>query len=437
MTPDRWQTVRALFDEGRGLDVEARAAWLEGLEADLRAAVAPLLEADDQIEAEADAPTGGFLVVPAADRAPELFDGAEDAHVGRRVGPWRLEERIGEGGMGVVYRAARADADFRQEAALKVVGRGLAPRALLERFRQERRILAGLEHPGIARLLDGGLSEDGQPYFAMELVRGEPLTEYADRAGLGVEARVRLLAEVCDAVAYAHRNLVVHRDLKPSNVLVAASDTGHGAHGAGHGERGAPPPASPPAPRVKLLDFGIATVLEPDGGADLRTRTGALLTPAYAAPEQVRGGRVTTATDVYALGVLLFELLTGHRPSALEAGAAPTAVERAVCETPAPRPSGVAPAARRRALRGDLDTITLKALEKDPARRYASAEALATDLRRHLAGLPVEARRPTVGYRVASFVRRHPVAVGLASLAVLALVLGLAGTTWQARVAAA
>ena len=407
--PDRWQAVRALLSEARRLPAPDRAAWLDEAVADpdLRAEAARLLAADDA--------TDGFLATPAADRAPALFDDADDAYLGRRVGPWRLAEKIGEGGMGVVFRAERADADFEQEAALKLVGRGLAPTAVVERFRQERRILARLDHPAIARLLDGGLSDDGQPYFAMELVRGVPLTAYADDRGLGVPDRLRLARAVCEAVAYAHQNLVVHRDLKPSNVLVV--EDGHGR------------------PHVKLLDFGISKLLD-DDASGAPTRTTALMTPAYAAPEQVRGGAITTATDVYALGVLLYEMLAGQRPYQIEAGSAPTTVERVVCETDPPPPSTVAPSDRARRIRGDLDTVVLKALAKDPAHRYVSASALADDLSRVLDGFPVVARRPTLGHRVGSFVRRHPVGVGLSSVAVLALLLGLAGTTWQARVAA-
>ncbi len=408
--PDRWQAVRRLLGDARQLAPAARAAWLGRAvdDPELRAEVAALLAADDD--------TGGFLVTPAADRAADLFADTDDAYLGRRVGPWRIEERIGEGGMGVVFRAARADADFEQEAALKLVGRGLAPRALLDRFRRERRILARLEHPGIARLLDGGLSEDGQPYFAMELVRGVPLTAYADERDLDVRQRVRLLRDVAEAVAVAHQNLVVHRDLKPSNVLVVEDADGR--------------------PSVKLLDFGIAKLLSEDEEDGTLTATAALMTPAYAAPEQVTGAAVTTATDVYALGVLLYELLAGRRPHDLGPGAAPTAVVRAVCETEPPAPSAVAPPARARALRGDLDTIVGTALAKEPSRRYVSASALAEDLGRHLDRVPVAARRPTVGYRVRSFVRRHPVGVGLAALAVVSLVLGLAGTAWQAHAAA-
>ena len=416
MTPSdssRWSRVRDLLADARELAPEEREAWLATATDDdaLREEVLDMLRATEAAQSD------GFLSAPAAETTAALFADDTDPYIGRRVGPWQLTSSLGEGGMGIVYRAERADVDFEQQAALKLVGRGLAPRALIERFRQERRILARLDHPGIARLLDGGLTEDGQPYFAMELVDGLPLTNYAETHPLDVRQRLRLMLDVCAAVAYAHRNLVVHRDLKPSNILVAETEDRQ--------------------PVVRLLDFGIATVLEDDEDAPFRTRTGTLMTPAYAAPEQVRGQPVTTATDVYALGVVLYELLAGGRPYDLDAGTTPTVIERTVCETVPPPPSDRAPAARAAHLRGDLDTIVLKALEKEPARRYASAEALAADIERHLDGLPVSARRATVGYRVGSFVRRHPVGVGLATIAVAALLLGMAGTTWQARVASA
>ena len=410
--PTRWAEARRLLDVGREVPAADRAAWLAEAcpDSGLRAEVAGLLEAEDR------AASSGFLNGSAADWSAPFLADEPDAHEGRAVGPWRLVERLGEGGMGVVYRAERADGLYEQTVALKLVARGVAPEALRRRLRHERRILARLAHPHIARLIDGGVTDDGQPYLAMELAEGAPLTQYARDQGLDVRARLGLFVGVCEAVAHAHRHLVVHRDLKPSNVVVVEDDAGR--------------------PRVRLLDFGIATLL--DGEADgTMTQTGRLLTPAYAAPEQVRGGGLTTATDVYALGVVLYELLADRRPYELGPELSPTGVERVVCETEPPAPSAVAPAGRRRALRGDLDTIVGKAMRKAPADRYASADALADDLRRHLDGLPIAARPATVGYRVRSFVRRHPVGVGATALVALALLLGLAGTTWQARVAAA
>ena len=414
-----WDRVEALFD--RALDVAPadRAAFLDreaGGDAALRAEVASLVEAHGR--------AGPFFAEAARRIAPPGPVG-----LGDRVGPYRVGRRIGEGGMGAVYRATRADGAFERAAALKVLRAGHGD---VRRFLAERRTLARLDHPGIARLYDGGLTADGRPFFAMELVDGEPVTAYAARRGLGVEARVGLVRDVCAAVQYAHARLVVHRDLKPSNVLVSTRDDGR--------------------PQVKLLDFGIAKALD---DPDVTVAGPAPRTPAYAAPEQVAGGPVTTATDVYALGVLLYELLTGRRPYACGAGRA--AVERAVLDAEPVPPSEAArapgpappdaegasaappgpPERLARRLAGDLDQICLKALRKEPERRYGSADALARDLGRHLDGLPVEARPDTLGYRVRSFVRRHRAGVAAAAAGVLVLAAGLAVAVWQGRAAAA
>jgi serine/threonine-protein kinase len=320
--------------------------------------------------------------------------------------------------MGVVYRAARVDGAFERDVALKVLP---ALGGDARRFRAERQILARLDHPHVARLYGGGVTGEGQLWLAMELVEGEPVTAYSDRERLGVDDRLRLFLQVCEAVHYAHGRLVVHRDLKPSNVLVAAGPDGR--------------------PHAKLLDFGVAKLLGDDAEA---TRPGAApRTPAYAAPEQVAGGEVTTATDVWALGVLLYELLTGCRPFAGGRGA----VERAVLDRDPPPPSAAvtagAAAARAstadrlaRRLRGNLDAVVLKALRREPERRYASAAALGADLGRSLDGLPVEARVPSRWDRARAFVRRHRVGAAAAAAAVLALAVGLGLALWQGRLAA-
>ncbi|GAB5537074.1 MAG: hypothetical protein Rubg2KO_33230 [Rubricoccaceae bacterium] len=408
-----WTAVRRLLDEGRNIPPSERSDWLQSTcdDADLRHEVDSLLAAEDELAAS------GFLDEPAAEHSAPFLADTPDAYTGRRIGPWRLGERLGEGGMGVVYRAERDDGLYDQTVALKLIGRGVAPDALVRRFEQERSVLARLNHPHIARLIDGGVSDDGQPYFAMELVEGKPLTHDVRQRDLGLRERLSLFTNVCDAVAHAHRHLVVHRDLKPSNILVTEDDAGRAT--------------------VKLLDFGIAKLLDEDGTSDL-TRTGHLMTPEYAAPEQIRRDEagITTAADVYALGVILYELLTDQRPYEIGRDLPPSAVERTICDTAVVAPSSVAPATQRRRLRGDLDTIVETAMRKEPTARYASASALADDLRRHLEGLPIAARPATVGYRVGSFVRRHPVGVSATALIAAALVLGLAGTTWQARVAA-
>ena len=330
---------------------------------------------------------------------------------GGRIGSYRLLDALGTGGMGVVYLAEREGADYTQRVALKLIRAGFADPRLEERLRRERRLLARLEHPGIARFIDGGTTDTGQSWFAMEYVEGTSLLDYCEDRALGLPQRLALFLEVCEAVRHAHQQRVVHGDLKPANILVAADG------------------------RARLLDFGIAELLEADPATRDPTRTTPWLTPAYAAPEQFLGERLTPATDIYALGVVLFELLTGQRPFPSRGGS-PAELARVAAAHAPPRPSGVVQDRRlARQLHGDLDTITLKALAAEPERRYASAEELAADLRRHLAGEPVTARPDTAGYRIGKFVRRHRAAVTAAGVALLALVGGLASTAWQARVA--
>jgi serine/threonine-protein kinase len=345
----------------------------------------------------------------------------------RRIGPYRVIREIGRGGMGTVYLAARDDDQYQKRVAIKVV-RGLDSAAVVRHFRRERQILAGLEHPNIARLLDGGTTDDGLPYLVMQHVEGLPVDRFCDEHKLDVRERLELFRGVCAAVQHAHRNLVVHRDIKPANVLVTTD--------------GAP----------KLLDFGIAKILNPDIAADVATATGLSMTPDYASPEQARGAPITTATDVYSLGVVLYELLTGHRPYRLKSRE-PLAVLKAICEEEPEKPStavtrdeageptgGAAPPRTaetvsrtregtperlRRRLRGDLDNIVMMALRKEPQRRYGSVEALSEDIRRYLEGLPVEAHKPTAWYRGSKFVRRHALGVAAAA-AFVVLVVGFA-----------
>ncbi|MBK6726721.1 MAG: protein kinase [Xanthomonadales bacterium] len=339
----------------------------------------------------------------------ELVDGAVAP---ARAGPWRLDERIGIGGMGEVWRAHRVEGGFEQVAALKLVRAGIDSELLRTRFEQERRILARLEHPAIAHLLDGGLTEDGRPFFAMEFVDGESIDAWAVRVQPTTDAVLRLFVGICGAVDYAHHNLIVHRDLKPSNILI----DGEG--------------------RPKLLDFGIAKLLdeEADGSAtQLRA-----LTPAYAAPEQFNGNPVTTATDVYALGLILYQVIAGTLPAERDTGRALGALAEVEISTgpvrrSARRETAVPPPPN--AIGHDLDAIVLKALRLDPARRYPSAAALSDDLCRLLDGLPVSARPDTVGYRTRRFVRRHRSAVAAAGVALFALVAGLGVALWQAQVA--
>jgi serine/threonine protein kinase len=343
-----------------------------------------------------------------------------------RIGPYRILRALGEGGMGQVFLAEEEAEDYRRRVALKIIPGPRLDEVAVRRFRDEVRILASLEHPGIARFFDGGRAPDGTWFLALEYVEGEDLLLYANRHALGVRARVELILQVLDAVDLAHRRLVVHRDLKPANVLVTAEG------------------------RAKLLDFGISKILDPEQSDATRTELRAL-TPAYASPEQLRGEHVTTATDVYSLGVMLYEALAGRRPFARRevAGAGLVEASRALVERDPEPPSTAAreiatsslqaegtPSVRWGDLSGDLDAITLKALRAEPESRYPSVAALAEDLRRWLAGRPVEARRGGRRYRLAKFVRRHRLPVGFAAVALLALAAGVAGIAVQSRRAA-
>jgi eukaryotic-like serine/threonine-protein kinase len=431
LTPERAREVDQALDRALDLDGEARSRFLGELrtrDPGLASRVEGLLAAGAEPDARLD--TGLWRAHPPWNSLEA--DGTPEVAPGTRIGPWRIVGLLGQGGMAEVHRAERADGLYEQEVAIKFV-HALHPTGRL-RFERERRILAGLEHPRIARLLDGGSDAAGRPYLVMEYVEGERIDAYCARTGAGVAGRVALVVDVAEAVEYAHRHLVVHRDLKPSNILVT------------------------PGGAVKLLDFGIARILEEGdangaGGAEeaLTAPLARVLTPEYASPEQVRGERATTASDVFQLGILLYELLAGVRPFALSRSSrsSPAEVERAVCLEDPPLPSVAAerggaagrtgsPAPREaRLLRGDLDTIVMKALAKEPERRYRTVGAFRDDLLRHRAGLPVRARPPTLGYRASRFVRRNRVGVGAGALVLGALVVGLGVASWQWAVAAA
>jgi serine/threonine-protein kinase len=391
--------IDAVFDALLDLPPGEQLAYLERTAAgdpELRSEVLQLLQAHRL--------SRGILDAPVADWGAELLRPDEPpGPPPERIGPWRVVRALGRGGMGVVFLAERDDGLYEQRAAVKVIRHG-APE-MVRRFVDERRILARLEHPGIARLIEGGLTPGGQPYFAMELVEGAHLDQYCRDHGLSLDRRLELVTDVCEAVSYAHQHLVIHRDLKPSNILVT------------------------PAGRVKLLDFGIAKLLTEEAETS-RTRTQyAMLTPDFAAPEQVRGEAISTATDVYALGVLLYLLLTDDYPYHLP-GKSLVEVTRVICEQQPAKPSTRGPAGSRRRIEGDLDLIVLTALRKDPRRRYQSPAALAEDLRRFREQRPILARPDSPAYRLGKFARRHRGVV----LTGASLVLLLAGGAARERV---
>jgi serine/threonine-protein kinase len=427
MTPptDRWQRIAAAFDELVELAPAPRAARLAALAADdasVAAEVAALLDADARGE--------GLLEHGAESAIPTLVASIEaDAANEQRIGPWTLLRPIGEGGMGTVFLAGRSDGTYDAKAAVKLIKRGMDSVAIVQRFLRERRILARLAHPNIVRLLDGGLSADARPYYVMEYVDGRAITEHATLRRLGVRERVALVAKVADAVAYAHAQLVVHRDLKPSNVLV---DVAHEPH---------------------VLDFGIAKLLGESTDAALTSTGMRVLSPAYAAPEQVLGEPVGTATDVYALGLMLCELLVGSLPRRRRGTNSHQLAQEVLHET-AERASTLAarmtsaqaaelygadatPTMLARTLSGDIDLVIATALRREPARRYATAAAFADDLRRWLDRRPITARGDSRAYRLRTFVRRHRLGVTAAALVALSLASGLGVALWQARVAEA
>ncbi|HZU25243.1 MAG TPA: serine/threonine-protein kinase, partial [Bryobacteraceae bacterium] len=399
MSPTRWAQVQEVFLEAAALPhARQRSAFLDRAcrgDLELRVEVEALLTADDNAEEQ----------IEDAVQAASVIAFADDL-IGRRVGSWLIEREIGRGGMGSVFLGVRADSEFRKRIAIKVIRRGMDTEDVLARFRHERQILASLEHPNIARLLDGGSTSDGRPYLVMEYVPGRRIDEYCRFRHISLAERLRLFCQVCEAVAHAHRNLVVHRDLKPGNILVT--------------QDGEP----------KLLDFGIAKLLDGDApGAAAQTvltTAGPRMTLEYGSPEQLRGLPVTTATDVYSLGAVLYELICGERAHALEKYTNEE-IERVICEEEPARPSVVAarqglPWARQ--LEGDLDNITLMALRKESDRRYSSVEQLAGDIRRYQTGLPVLAREDTVIYRSRKFLMRHRLGALAAALAAIGLIGG-------------
>ncbi|MBL8343820.1 MAG: serine/threonine protein kinase [Rubrivivax sp.] len=421
LAPHEWALLRGLLDEALALPLAQRAAWLDqldetrarGLKPRLRSLLANAGNDDDPATAARllqtlpKVETGQFAPLP----------GSVIEKPGDAIGPYRLIRELGSGGMGSVWLAERTDMLQGRQVALKLPHGAWKRAGLAERLAREREILATLEHPHIARLYDAGLAADGQPWLALEYVQGERIDVHCRSKDLPVPARLRLFLQVAQAVAHAHAQLVVHRDLKPANILVTEAGD------------------------VKLLDFGIAKLVQ-EGvveETELTRDVGRVLTPEYASPEQILGKPIGTASDVYSLGVVLFELLAGERPYRLQGlqRSSRAALEEAIVAADVPRPSALAPTARRQALRGDLDTIVLKALKRDPAERYATVAALADDVQRHLEQRPVLALPDSAWYRATKFLRRNRLAVGATGAVAVALVAGTAIAVWQARRAVA
>src|SRR5271165_5770911 len=402
---DRWNRIEEIFQSALERPPSERSKYVAqacGDDAELRLEIESLLANDNATTA---------IDSVLADDLRVLVQTSDTAEIGLRVGPYRLVRELDSGGMGVVYLGVRSDDQYFQVVAVKMIRKGLESPALVQRFRTERQILATLTHPNIGAILDGGETEDGRPFIVMEYVEGQPITLACDSRGLSIRERVELFRSVCSAVHYAHQKLVIHRDIKPSNVLVT------------------------PQGIVKLIDFGVSKPLAPQVVLGETPKTEGwqrLMTPDYASPEQLRGTELTTASDIYSLGVLFFELLTGSRPYSL-GELSPAAAERLVCEQETRKPSSVPglPDRVRKELTGDLDRIVLMAMDKDPSRRYLSAEQLEEDLHRSLTGRPVRARKSTALYRLNKFVCRHRAASLMTCAAVVVLIGSLVLHYWQ------
>ncbi|HRH44383.1 MAG TPA: serine/threonine-protein kinase, partial [Pyrinomonadaceae bacterium] len=422
MNPEKWQKIKELFNQAVEMSPTECEIFLQNLaDAEIRSEVLKLIEAEKQ----------NNFAEPVANLSNLWREGFAENYIGKEICGYKIIREIGHGGMGIVFEAVRQKDDFSQTVALKLLKKGMDSDAMLRRFSNERQILASLEHPNIARLLDGGRSEEGTPFFAMEFVNGIPFNEFCNEKDLSISQRLRLFLQVCSVVSFAHSRLVVHRDLKPSNILVTADGI------------------------VKLLDFGISKVISNE--ADYKTQTVTslgMMTPKYASPEQISGQIVSTSSDIYSLGLILYELLTGVSAYNFPNNR-PDEIAKIICEREPQRPSSVVSGqwsvtsentdsnhgqstnpkskiTNPKSLRGDLDNILLKALQKLPARRYASVEQFANDIQRHLEGLPVIARPDTFSYRLEKFVKRNRVYVMTGTLLFITLIAGVAATSWQA-----
>lgn len=422
MKSEKWQQIKAIFNEAVELDsAECEAFLKKQTDEEIIGEVRKLLEAEKE----------NNFAQPVANLSHIWQEESAESYIGKEIGGYKILKEIGIGGMGIVFEAVRQTDDFSQIVALKILKRGMDSDAMLRRFRHERQILATLEHPHIAHLIDGGKTAEGVPFFALEFVKGLSIDEFCEERNLNINQRLRLFLQVCNAVSFAHSRLVVHRDLKPNNILVTSDGT------------------------VKLLDFGIAKLISTDENLQTQTVTQlGMMTPKYASPEQISGEPVSTSSDIYSLGLILYELLTGV--SAYDfPNNRPDEIAKIICESEPIRPSSVVSGqwslvnvntnsnygqttnpkskiTNPKSLRGDLDNIILKSLQKLPARRYASVEQFANDIQRHLEGLPVIARPDTFSYRLEKFVNRNRVSVIAGILILLSLMGGIAATSWQA-----
>ena len=432
---ENWPKVKEIFSAALELKPDERVSFLNtacAADENLRSEVLGLLSAHDS--------SGDFIQHPAVVDVGFLVSDTNHsaAAAGQHIGTYEIIRELGRGGMGAVYLASRADEAFDKQVALKLIKRGMDSDAIIKRFVMERQILANLDHPNIARMIDGGTTEDGLPYFVLEYIEGTTITRYCDEHKLNTLERLKLFLQVCAAVQFAHQNLIVHRDLKPSNIIVTKDGT------------------------PKLLDFGIAKLLSVDSALVETETIGRLFTPEYASPEQLRGLPITTTSDVYSLGVVLYELLSGHRPFSLASRSAEEIARMITTAEPLKpsvvitrhesmphthdghhslTPEGISRTREgnvdklRRRLVGDLDNILLKALRKEPERRYASVQDLSADLQRHLTGLPVLAREDTFAYRAGKFIQRNKASVAAAAVVAITLISATVVTTWQATVA--
>ena len=411
MTNEQWKQVKEIFSAAVVLPPTDRLAFIEQ-QADgdqlIIDEVQALLESDEEVE--------DFIETPALAVSELVRD--ETALAGKKIGHYVIEKEIGRGGMGAVYRASRAD-DFEKRVAVKLIKRGFDTDEIIHRFERERQILAALDHPNITRLLDGGATDDGLPYLVMDYVEGLPLNQYCEAEQLSVNERLKLFLQICSAVIYAHQNLIIHRDIKPSNIFVTTG--------------GVP----------KLFDFGIAKLTAPDSPQTFDRNSTQMMTPEYASPEQILGQPVTTATDIYSLGIVLYELLTGRRPFTIKSNS-PIELSKIITDSEPVKPSSAVTQGRKIAnrlspistqLRGDLDNIILMAMRKEPERRYSSVEQFAEDINRFLKGLPVIAREDSFSYRATKFAERHKAGVAAGAGIVAALIGGLAATWRQAKIA--